>query len=257
MSAINPFPSYPAAALRRKDVIAYLVEAKAQGWCLEVFMWEQDGFAIVLGEDKEIYVRPDRITGGYVALSYATPGTLTIAGTARNLNQLAKALDQAAVWVGANWPAQPTSARLAASAPASNFQKISSLIGASSIEAVFDPYLDNQGLASLSTIASLGGSIADGVRLLSSSHAQAPRRGAPRLTKTFVDAWLAELQISGELRIVSSPGEHRRFMLLGGGRSLILGPSLNSLAKNEASHVEADGQDRPFFDAQWSAATPL
>jgi hypothetical protein len=46
-------------------------------------------------------------------------------------------------------------------------------------------------------------------------------------------------------------------MLLSGGRSLILGMSLNSIAKNEAVRLEADTEDRAFFDSVWAAAAPL
>ncbi len=51
--------------------------------------------------------------------------------------------------------------------------------------------------------------------------------------------------------------EHRRFMLLSGGRSLLLGHSLNAIHKNEAIRVESDVEDRAFFDSEWAAATPL
>ena len=60
---------------------------------------------------------------------------------------------------------------------------------------------------------------------------------------------------AGEVRLMAS--EHRRFMLLSGGRSLILGTSLNSMAKNEAVRIVDDKADRAFFDSVWTNATPL
>ncbi len=53
------------------------------------------------------------------------------------------------------------------------------------------------------------------------------------------------------------PSEHRRFFLLSGGQSLILGPSLNSIHKNEAVRLEPDAEGRAFFDGVWAAAGPL
>jgi hypothetical protein len=58
----------------------------------------------------------------------------------------------------------------------------------------------------------------------------------------------------GEARLMPD-GEHRRFILLSGGQSLILGMSLNSIAKTEAVRVEPDTTDAPFFGSVWSAAT--
>jgi hypothetical protein len=46
-------------------------------------------------------------------------------------------------------------------------------------------------------------------------------------------------------------------MLLSGAQSLILGMSLNSIAKNEAVRLEVDAEDHTFFDSVWATATPL
>jgi hypothetical protein len=46
-------------------------------------------------------------------------------------------------------------------------------------------------------------------------------------------------------------------MLLSGGQSLILGMSLNDLDKDEAARIESDPEDRPFFEVEWSGASPL
>jgi hypothetical protein len=46
--------------------------------------------------------------------------------------------------------------------------------------------------------------------------------------------------------------EHRRFLLLSGGRSLLIGCSLNPIAKNEAVALGGgDAEDRAFFDGLW------
>jgi hypothetical protein len=164
-----------------------------------------------------------------------------------------------AIGARGDWPTAPRSGRLAAATPASNYRTISSLIGGGQVQAVFDPYLDNQGLENLIRILSFGqASVANGVRLLGSSVTLAGGAGKPpRFTKSGVDAWAAQLGVQAEARVLPQKDEHRRFLLLDGGRSLILGPSLNSLAKNEAVVVEDDKEDRPFFDLQWSRASVL
>src|SRR4051794_16509646 len=62
----------------------------------------------------------------------------------------------------------------------------------------------------------------------------------------LLDAWAAQLHIQAEARVLLSGSEHRRFLLLNDGHSIILGPSLNSLHKNEAVSIEDDKEDRPF-----------
>jgi hypothetical protein len=110
-------------------------------------------------------------------------------------------------------------------------------------------------LNSLNDILSFGGSLSNSVRLLSS--ADMTQGAIPRLTKTVVADWFNLRGITaGEVRLMAR-GEHRRFILLSGGQALILGMSLNSIAKNEAVRVELDTADRAFFDGVWATATPL
>lgn len=154
---------------------------------------------------------------------------------------------------------RPTTARLRSDWPATNMAVIANLIGDAEITAVFDPYLDNAALQHILNIISLcDGSISPSIRLLSSAKAQQRSRGIPRITKTYVDLWLREVGANaGELRLVGTSGEHRRFLLLSRGKSLILGPSLNSLDKNEAVSIETDTEDAAFFESSWLAAIPL
>ena len=72
----------------------------------------------------------------------------------------------------------------------------------------------------------------------------------PKLTTVGVNAWLAQLGINGEARIMP-PGEHRRFMLLSGGQSLILGMSLNAIHKNEAVRLEPDADVLEDVGSRW------
>ena len=155
---------------------------------------------------------------------------------------------------GMTWPYRPTEARVSAGTPATNYSTISRVIGSSQVKAVFDPYLTNGGLETLRVILSFGsGSVANGVRLLGSTATTSG--GIPRFTKTGVDAWLLQLGIAGDACVVAAKSEHRRFMLLSTGHSLLLGPSLNAIHKNEAVRLEADAEDRPFFDKSWAGAS--
>jgi hypothetical protein len=124
------------------------------------------------------------------------------------------------------------------------------------VKGIFDPYLDNNTIEELRTILSFGkGAIANGVRLLGS--AEKSHGKSPTFTATGVAAWLTQLGISGEARTFAAKTEHRRFLLLSDGQTLIHGHSLNAPHKNEAVHLETNGEDLVFFETTWKASQPL
>jgi hypothetical protein len=246
-------PSYPGPSLKRAEVVNHLLHCKANGWCQEVYEGPGPTEFVIVGEDnRKIVIRGE--PQGYVVVGEHL-GSQTRVGRAESFGDLVHLIADAGKLHGGQWPARMTSGRLSASTPATNLATISSLVGSSEIQAAFDPYLENRSLTTLLDILSFGGSISNSVRLLSSI--KMTQGAIPRLTKTVVDAWFVQRGITaGEVRLMS-PSEHRRFMLLSGGQSLILGPSLNSIAKNEATHLEPDTADRAFFDGVWATATPL
>lgn len=155
-----------------------------------------------------------------------------------------------------SYPSVSTSARLSADTPATNFNSISTLIGNSEITAIFDPYLENLSLSNLITICSFGdGTISNNVRLLGSSKKAGGNN--PTFTLNGVSAFNTETGVAGTAKVMGSNSEHRRFMLLSGGKSLLLGHSLNAIHKNEALRVESDTEDLAFFDTIWTSATSL
>jgi hypothetical protein len=251
MSESNPFPEYQKPnlpELSRERVVDYLLRLSSTGHLVEV-----DGDSFVLPrDDGEVRLRP---SNGAWLVSRERLGVLSTYGDARAEDQLDRLMASA---IGAK-PERSTTGRLKADEPASNYHTIARLIGRGEIRAVFDTYLDNASLAQLIRIASFGkATFAKNVRLIGTTATTKTGPGIPpRLTKAGVDAWALQLQISSEARVLPKGTEHRRFLLLDAGRSLILGPSLNALSKNEAVAVEDDKEDLPFFDAQWSVAVPI
>jgi len=248
------FPEYPGPGLTRDDVVSYLLDCKERGWCQEVYEEPDSKNKLVmrLAVHKDIFIRP------YAASTWDVlhwSGQFARVGYASTLEQLEQHVKAAARLYGVNWPEKQTSARLQAGTPATNIGKISGLIGGAEIREVFDPYLDNAGLTTLLDILSFGGTLANNIRLLSSP--KMTQGANPKLTKSLVTAWFNERGITaGEVRLFAGK-EHRRFMLLSGGQTLILGMSLNSTDKNEAIRLEPDKEDRPFFDDEWAKAAPL
>jgi hypothetical protein len=252
---MSSFPPLPTFVLTRDEIVNYLIQCKAKGLCQHVYEQSSNRFIILTGRDNQITVFVGQGVAFVGQKDWSSSLDATWTGKAATLKQLEDAIGRAAFAYGEDWPAPIETARLSATTPATNLATISRLIGLSEIEAVFDPYLDNAALTSLLDILSFGGTISGCVRLLSST--QMTQGNIPRLTRSLVTQWFAERGIaSGEVRLMP-PREHRRFMLLSGDQSLILGMSLNSITKNEAVRLETDAEDRPFFESVWKGAAAL
>jgi len=252
ISNVNAFPEYvpPTGSLCRNDVESYLSHLVNNGYSIYRHV---ASYIVALDPSTTINIDPN---GDLWNVGYVVKNIRSTVGSAMNVGDLRELLDKSANHLGHNLSQPPSTGRLIEAAPISNYQTISNLLAGADIEAVFDPYLDNASLGMLITILSFGSSkVANTVRLLGSS--KTTGGNIPRFTRVAVDAFFTQLGITGETRLMASTTEHRRFLLLSGGRSLILGPSLNAIHKNEAAHTESDALDHPFFDSQWTNAQPL
>ena len=119
------------------------------------------------------------------------------------------------------------------------------------VECIFDPYFEDKSIATLTTLVNLGMSLNKDVRVLTTSKVQ------NRLSKQLIEDFKTEKSVNIEIRFCLSGEEHRRYLLLSTGDSLVIGCSLNSLDKNEAAHIESSQADIDFFKAQWEVAQPF
>jgi hypothetical protein len=252
VTASSPFPPFQHPCLTREEVILLLREWTERKWC-KIFRGDEQAELIIETDGgKKIYLRPS--VGGYIVRRIPL-GVWKDSAVAMSASALEEAVAQAFADYGEQWRSQAKTVRLGAGEPFSNVKKIADLIAGHEIQAVFDPYLDASGLTCLLDIFSCGAAQSYSLRLLSSTRMTQGK--VPRLTKSLMAQWFAQRGITaGEVRLMP-PSEHRRFMLLSGGQSLILGMSLNSIAKNEAVRLEPDTEDRPFFESVWASATPL
>lgn len=250
----SAFPVLPTSRVETDEVVRYLTELSAQGHRVYRDSKQAEVFFIQLSDAHRLRISA---SGGrsQVQLHYLDNTTALL--NASSLDSVERAIGTLVRKVpGMTWPYRSTEARVSAGTPATNYSTISRLIGSAQVEAVFDPYLTNGGLEGLRVILSFGsGSVANGVRLLGST--ATTTGGIPRFTKTGVDAWLLQLGVAGDARVVAAKSEHRRFLLLSTGHSLLLGHSLNAIHKNEAVRLEVDAEDRPFFDVTWAGAASL
>jgi len=257
MTTGSPFPKQPSPQLKLDEVVAYLCECQAKGWKVyksdttdHRFPLEQDErFVIRLSEHVWIRVHYGNGKCGIYVHRQADEIPIGWPETIQGLDQIVAYGVRSYAQI--DWPSSPSAVRLSQEQPATNFVTLAGLIGNSTIEAIFDPYFDDKALANILTLFNLGIRISQTCRILTSS------KGASKLTLGFISAWLAETKTNSQLRKSTSPNPHRRFLLLSGGQSLILGLSLNSLAKDEAAHIESNVSDLSFFDAEWHSATQI
>lgn len=260
----NPFPQYPIAHLNREDIIAYLTPYLEKGW--EIYQGSQENqFIVRLLDNLKLFIELEE--GKWrISTGLDINKSLAVWAYPENLVQLDSAI-RTAVSIGSGgsptgtrieWSSVPTAVRLNEQEPASNLAKLVALIGSSSIEAIFDAYLDNKGLETILNMATLGINISTNIRLLTSTKMVQSSSGIPRLTTSYIRSWIDQLDCSSaEIRHNRYTGHQRRFMLLSGSQSLIVGPSLNNLSVNEASHLEANTADISFFNSEWNSAQEL
>lgn len=260
MADDQPFPNYPGTRLTRDHIVGYLVPYLQKGW--EIYQGDSENqFVVRLADNLKLFIEfVDR--RWRVSTGLAPNMSIAIWAYPETLHELDSAIQigvrtaTSAIDPKPEWSALPRAIRLSADEPASNISKIVGLIGSSKVEAVFDAYLDNKSLETLLNFATLGVQISTNVRLLTSTKMVNPSQGLPRLTLSYVRSWITQLEcLSAEVRHATYSGHQRRFILLSGGQSLIIGPSLNNLSLNEASHLESDAADVKFFAAEWASAT--
>lgn len=250
------FPVQHRPTLGVSEVCGYLATLVAQGHSVLRDPDQQNVFYVLLSGDYRTRIIA---SDGSTQVQLEHLSNLVESMDATSVPELEKVLAAlAAMAPGSSWPVRPTSVRLAADSPSSNYWRIAQLVGPAEVTAVFDPYLDNRTLEELGVILSFGdGKVSSGVRLLGGSAKSQSK--IPKFTAAGVAAWLLQHGISGEARTLASTTtpEHRRFLLLSDGRSVISGYSLNSPHKNEAVHAEPGSSDITFFEKQWNSAQPL
>lgn len=235
--ATSPFPPPSAPRLTRDDVIGYLMEVQGRGWPVT---GAGNRFQIALSVTDALTIEQQSAPNTWLIL-VGNPGRYYRVGAASDVVALMHLIEP---HIGGR---RPTSVRLYESEPATVYSKLANLMGASQLEAVFDPYLEDKSLDNLRTIIGLANAtVSPQIRLLTASdQVRIPKSGIPKLSKPYVDSWLKELHATrGEVRHYPHIGHNRRFLLLSGGQSLLFGMSLNAPAKNETAHLESDAEDR-------------
>ncbi|HSS77914.1 MAG TPA: hypothetical protein VLV54_14380 [Thermoanaerobaculia bacterium] len=170
-------------------------------------------------------------------------GTAKFFKFAVSFSSFSELMVSAANSLGYKLEAGPRSIRMNQQTPVSNRIGIVHLAHGSTVLCIFDPYFEDKAISSLSTLVNLGLKLHSDVRVLTTSKVKG------RLSQQLLADFAREHGSSLSIRQCDSDKEHRRFLLLTGGESVVIGCSLNSLDKNEAAHIEPSSEDLIFLRA--------
>lgn len=197
------------------------------------------------------------IEEGWVTVS---PDGTEMKITSDGEEQLAKWDEEARLWQNdATPPEQPK--RLKAGAPATNLQKLASIIGQDQVVAIHDPYFtDPTAVCTLLKLRIMGTAFSDALRILACNHGNRNQRQA--ILDCIADVNAEQASHWKLLAYQAGEHPHRRFLLLKSGAIITCGMSLNRIDKDEVlDRVSADTElslhDRQFFDEKWGKARSL
>ena len=246
---MSKFQEYPGANFSEVDVENYLEELAEKGW--KVFKLRNDYVVVIDDERKITTFFASRDKEWHIDTSHLE-GTLGFSSNpVVNFQQFKNCFAKAAEYLGESLNGGPKSIRLKEATPVSNKNSIATLARNSAVNCIFDPYFDDKSIATLTTLVNLGMSLKNDVRVLTTL------KIIKRLSMQMISDFKIEKGVNLDIRLCSSSKEHRRYLLLSTGDSLVIGCSLNSLDKNEAAHVENSQEDRDFFEIQWKDSSPL
>lgn len=242
------FPPYQGASFSEADVENYLAELSEKGW--GVFL-RRNEYVVVIDDEREITAWFNSRDKKWTVYASHQEGTLGFsANPVVTFNKFKEHVAKAAEYLGQHLENGPRNIRLRTDTPVSNKASIARLTHGNAVKCVFDPYFDDKSIATLATLVNLGMPMDSNVRILTNSIKR------PKLSPHMIADFKAEKGVCLDARFCSD-AEHRRYLLLSSGESLIFGCSLNALNKNEAAHIENSREDCEFFEHQWKMATPL
>lgn len=214
---MSKFPPYPGATFSEADVENYLGELSEKGW--GVFK-NRNEYIVVIDNEKKIttsfspHDKEWRVDVSFI--EGKRPLTLSPAVT---FQQFQERFAKAAEYFDQHLEIGPQNIRLREGTPVSNKTSIASLVRGNAVMSVFDPYFDDKSIATLVTLANLGMSLNGNVRILTTSKVK------PRLSLPLINDFKAEKGVNLEVRFCSSDKEHRRYLLLSSGESVVIGCS--------------------------------
>lgn len=240
---MSKIPQYAGASFSENDVINYLEELIDKGWQVGKL---HHTYVITFNEEEEITLRYESFSKKWCIDASLTPDRSPFnSKEVLEFQSFKNAIVEAAMHFDKNIEMQPPSIRLKETTPVSNKKNIVLLARDNTVDCIFDPYFDDNAIITLITFMNLGMKLKETTKVLTTSKMK------NHLSSQLVLDFEKEKGIKLNIRFCQSNKEHRRYLLMSTKESLIVGCSLNSLSKNEATHIEKSEEDVEFFEKQW------
>ena len=246
---MSKFVSYPGAFFSVGDVESYLQKLADIGWSVFSHSHHHGEYIVQVDENRRIEIRHHIRDNEWSIYSSSMPNELPFdRDTITTFNQFEDSMTEAVQYLGETLTSGPKTIRLQDKTPASNKVSITRMTNNKPVKGIFDPYFDDKAIANLITFRNLGMEFEPSVQILTTYKMK------NRISTSLVIEFGVETSKNLDIRYCVSDREHRRFLLLSTGESLVIGCSLNSLGKNEAASIESSHFDREFFAKQWESA---
>lgn len=252
----SPFQTW-SSSIDKAQVTSILLEYKELGYIIyEGKIPAVNGFTILDGDaSRWVAVRPHDLPGTWSVCISPLGRT---SGPVDSITELRARITRAMIDVGMKPHSPPAVVYTELTEPVSSMVRIRQIIGASSIVAIFDPYITNETFARIIDLTSIGVGVDSDIKLLSSSQ-NLQKSGKKRLSESFFEDFKSECAVSAELRMTSKK-KHLRFILLSDGRCIMLDFSLNKM-QDGSLHAVSDpkvaAQLKADFDKDWEDGTVL
>jgi hypothetical protein len=243
------FPRYQGASFTRQDIEAFLLELSQYGW--QVFsQGAEEKYYLQITSEKliEINLQYGDLSWCVLAKLHGSP---VFVKSAIDFTVFKQLINEAAVKLGASLNVGPTTIRLSDTQPVTNKTSIVALANRGSVTSIFDPYFEDKSISNLIVLRNLGMSFTSQIKVLTTS------KTLNKLSKRFKCDFQTETGIQIEIRTCIKNSEHRRFLLLSSGQSIVIGCSLNNIDKNEAAHLEPSTFDETFFNQEWLSGNTI
>jgi hypothetical protein len=202
---------------------ATLTEEKVKNYLL---FWKRKGFRVIEGRPpltngwtvefaplKMVGIRPGNMRNSW---SVHSGNLMRSMGEVETMEELKTYFEKACQWENIPLTEPPIQQHTTSEKPLSVWIQLNTMIGSATIDAIYDPYLDNQTLKNLADLASLGANFDMKLKLLTSKNG---------VTANFLSKFNTELKIISELRTTQK--EHARLIFTSDGKCISPDYSLN------------------------------
>ena len=201
-----------------------------------------NGWTVVFAPLKFVGIRPGPTKGLW---SVHAGNLLRSIGEVGTMAELRAYFEAACQSVGVPLAGTPLQQHTTNEAPISVWVKLASMIGTTTVEAVYDPYFDFKTLANLAAIADLGVKYATALKILTAKNT---------VTLDMLGKFNTQLSINAEFKVTTK--KHLRLIFLTDGRCLSPDFSLNQEQLGTINTVDASPK-MVFFNDAWRSGIPL